>query len=666
MSTPNRRDLANAIRALSMDAVQLANSGHPGAPMGMADIAEVLWRDYLKHDPADPEWADRDRFVLSNGHASMLLYSLLHLAGYPLSIDDLKAFRKLGSHTAGHPEHDTHLGIETTTGPLGQGIANAVGMALAEKLLAAQFNRPGHDIIDHRTWVFLGDGCLMEGISHEVCSLAGTLKLGKLIAFFDDNGISIDGNVKGWCADDTPARFESYGWRVIRDVDGHDANAIAAAAAQAVQDDGRPTLICCRTVIGWGSPNKAGTKSTHGEALGVDEVAATRAKIGWTSPPFEIPEAIRGAWDQRARGAAAHADWSRRFAAYEKAHPELAAELSRRLSGKLPADWEQIAHKALAAALEVNAPQATRQSSQVILNAIGPSLGELVGGSADLTGSNNTFRKDSKAVTPADASGNYINYGVREFGMTAMMNGMTLHGGFRPYAGTFLVFSDYARNAVRMAALMKLGVILVYTHDSIGLGEDGPTHQPIEHVASLRVMPNLAVWRPCDTLETAVAWVSAVAKADGPSALILTRQALPQQPRTREQGIAVARGGYVLIDCAGQPEAIVIATGSEVEIAVNGVNALNKAGRRVRLVSMPCTEVFDSQDAAYRESVLPAAVTRRVAIEAGATATWWKYVGTGGRVLGIDSFGASGKAADLFRHFGLTAEALQQTVLELI
>jgi len=658
--------LANAIRALSMDAVQQANSGHPGAPMGMADIAEVLWRDYLKHNPADPQWPNRDRFVLSNGHASMLLYSLLHLSGYALTIEDIRAFRQLGSRTAGHPEHEPHLGIETTTGPLGQGIANAVGMALAEKLLATQFNRPGHEIVDHRTWVFLGDGCLMEGISHEVCSLAGTLRLSKLVAFFDDNGISIDGDVKGWCADDTPARFESYGWQVVRSVDGHDAAAITAAIDKALASD-RPTLICCRTVIGWGAPNKAGTKATHGEALGAEEVAAARVKLGWDAPAFDIPSDIRIAWNQRERGGVAQREWTQRRAAYAEAHPELARELSRRLSGKLPENWEAIAHEALQAALAVTSPQATRQSSQVALNAIGPHLGELVGGSADLTGSNNTFRKDSRAVTPTDFSGNYINYGVREFGMTAIMNGMALHGGFRPYAGTFLVFSDYARNAARMAALMRQGVILVYTHDSIGLGEDGPTHQPIEHVSSLRLIPNMSLWRPCDVLETAIAWVSAVSRTNGPTSLVLTRQALPQQPRTREQGINVTRGGYTLIEPAGAglPEAIVIATGSEVAIAAAATNVLNAQGRRVRLVSMPSTDTFDAQDAAYRESVLPVAVTRRVAIEAGATALWWKYVGTSGRVLGIDSFGASGKAPDLFKKFGLTPERLQQTVLEL-
>jgi len=649
-----------------MDAVQQANSGHPGAPMGMADIAEVLWRGYMKYNPADPRWPDRDRFVLSNGHASMLLYAALYLTGYPLTIDDLKKFRQLGSHTAGHPEHNIALGIETTTGPLGQGIANAVGMALAEKLLAAEFNRPGHDIVDHRTWAFMGDGCLMEGISHEACSLAGTLRLGKLVAFYDDNGISIDGDVNGWFDDDTPLRFEAYGWRVLRAVDGNDAGAVTAAIEQALRHDDRPTLICCRTVIGWGAPHKAGTKAAHGEALGAEEVAAARTQLGWKYPPFEIPDDIRAAWDQRARGAAAQQAWQQRFAAYEKEHPEAARELSRRVAGQLPADFAAIAHRALQAALAINAPQATRQSSQAVLNAIGPSLGELLGGSADLTGSNNTFRKDSTAITPADPHGNYLHYGVREFGMTAVMNGLLLHGGFRPYGGTFLVFSDYARNAVRMGALMRLPVIHVYTHDSIGLGEDGPTHQPIEHLASLRAMPNLSLWRPADAVETAVAWVMALQRMDAPTALVLTRQALPQQPRDAQQGKDIVRGGYVLIEAAGAPEAIVIATGSEVAIAATAVNALNGAGRRVRLVSMPSTDTFDRQDAAYREAVLPAAVTRRVAIEAGATLSWWKYVGSGGTVLGIDHFGASGKAADIYRAFGLTPEKLQELVFGLL
>jgi transketolase len=661
----SRREIANAIRALSMDAVQAANSGHPGAPMGMADIAEVLWREFLKHNPEDPAWPDRDRFVLSNGHASMLLYSLLHLSGYPLTIDEIKNFRQLGARTAGHPEHELHLGIETTTGPLGQGIANAVGMALAEKMLAAQFNQPGHEVVDHRTYAFVGDGCLMEGISHEACSLAGTLKLGKLIVFFDDNGISIDGDVKLWCADDTPARFEAYGWQVLRRVDGHDALAIAEAVRAALADATRPTLICCKTVIGFGSPNKGGTKSTHGEPLGADEIAATRARLGWNAPPFEIPAAHREAWDQRPRGRLAQQTWQNRYAAYEQAHPDLAREFSRRMSSNLPADWTAIAQKAVDAALAVNAPQATRQSSQVALNVIGPSLGELVGGSADLTGSNNTFRKDSRALTATDAGGNYINYGVREFAMTAMMNGLALHGGYRPYAGTFLTFSDYARNAVRMAALMKLGVILVYTHDSIGLGEDGPTHQPIEHVASLRLMPGLSLWRPCDAVESAVAWTAAIARS-GPTALVLTRQALPQQPRDAVTLASVQRGGYVLIDVAGTPEAIVMSTGSEVAIAVAAVTALNVAGRRIRLVSLPSTDTFDRQDSLWRDAVLPPMVTRRVAIEAGATALWWKYVGTDGRVLGIDSFGASGKAPDLYKHFGLTSDRLQQSILELV
>ncbi|MEN9705289.1 MAG: hypothetical protein RLZZ393_1168, partial [Pseudomonadota bacterium] len=591
---------------------------------------------------------------------------VLHLTGYPLTIEDIKSFRQLGAHTAGHPERDLHLGIETTTGPLGQGIANAVGMALAEKLLAAQFNRPGFDVVDHRTWVFLGDGCMMEGVSHEACSLAGTLKLGKLVAFFDDNGITIDGDVKGWCADDTPKRFEAYGWNVIRDVDGHDAEAIAAAVAKATAQSERPTLICCRTVIGKGSPNKAGSAKTHGEPLGAAEIEATRLALGWSHPAFEIPADIRGAWDRRPAGSAAQAEWDALFTRYAAAHPELAVEYGRRMRGELPASWAQVREAALNEGAAVQGGQATRQSSQVALNAIGPSLGELVGGSADLSGSNNTFRKDSKAVTPADPAGNYVNYGVREFGMTAIMNGMTLHGGFRPYAGTFLVFSDYARNAVRLAALMKQGIGLVYTHDSIGLGEDGPTHQPVEHVASLRLMPNVDVWRPCDAAETAAAWVSTVERADGPTALVLTRQALPQQPRSADQQAAMLRGGYTLLDCAGVPEAILVATGSEVALAVEVAKALNGQGRRVRVVSMPCVEAFDRQTAAYREAVLPAAVTRRVAIEAGSTGLWWRHVGTQGRVLGIDQFGASGKAGDLFRHFGLTTENLQRTVVELL
>ena len=652
----DRRRLANAIRALSMDAVQQAASGHPGAPMGMADIAEVLWRDLLEHNPANPRWVDRDRFVLSNGHASMLLYSVLHLSGYPLSIDDLKKFRQLGSHTAGHPEHEPALGIETTTGPLGQGLATAVGMALAERMLAATYNRPGHDIVDHCTWVFLGDGCMMEGISHEAASLAGTLGLGKLICVYDDNGISIDGNVEGWMADDTAKRFAAYGWQVIKDIDGHDAEAVAKALKKARANRKQPTLVCTRTVIGWGAPNKQGSKSTHGEPLGADEIAATRKALGWEYPPFEIPADVREAWDQTARGTRAEKAWKRRFNKYRKEFPQLAAEFERRVRGELPTEWPQLRDAAFAAAAGVAAPQATRASSQVVLNAIGHGMAELVGGSADLTGSVNTFRKDSKPVTPDDATGNYIYYGVREFAMTAMMNGMALHGGFVPYAGTFLVFSDYARNAVRLAALMQQRVVLVYTHDSIGLGEDGPTHQPIEHLASLRAMPNLDVWRPCDATETSVAWLAAIERSGGPTSLVLTRQALPQQPRDAAQFAAIACGGYVLIDPpGGAPTAIVIATGSEVAIAADAVRAANAAGGRVRLVSMPCAEVFDAQDPAWREAVLPRSVTKRVAIEAGATLGWWKYVGSEGRVLGIDRYGASGKAADLYTHFGLTA-----------
>ena len=652
-----RRQLANAIRALSMDAVQKAASGHPGAPMGMADIAEVLWREVMQYNPANPRWVNRDRFVLSNGHASMLLYSVLHLTGHPLTLQDIKDFRQLGSRTAGHPERDLDVGIETTTGPLGQGIATAVGMALAEKLLAAEFNRDGHGIVDHHTYVFLGDGCIMEGISHEAASLAGTLGLGKLICVYDDNGISIDGAVKGWMADDTAKRFAAYGWQVIKDVDGHDGEAVAKALRRARSERSKPTLICARTVIGFGAPNKQGSKSTHGEPLGGDEIAATRAALGWTHEPFVVPEDVRAAWDQRARGARAEKSWQRRFNRYRREFPELAAEFTRRMQGKLPANWPGLRDAALAAALAVTGGQATRASSGAILNVLGPGMGELLGGSADLTGSVNTFRKDSRAVTAADASGNYINYGVREFAMTAMMNGLALHGGFAPYAGTFLVFSDYARNAVRLAALMHQRILLVYTHDSIGLGEDGPTHQPIEHLASLRAMPNLSVWRPCDAWETAHAWVAAIERQQGPTCLVLTRQALPQQPRDAAQQAAVANGGYVLIEPAGEglPEAILIATGSEVAPAAEAVRAANAAGRRVRLVSMPCTDVFDAQDAAWREAVLPRAVRRRLAIEAAASQSWWKYVGSDGCVIGIDRFGASGKAADLFNHYGLTA-----------
>jgi len=653
MST--RRDLANAIRALAMDAVQRANSGHPGAPMGMADIAEVLWNGVLRHNPGNPQWFDRDRFVLSNGHASMLLYAVLHLCGYTLGMEEIKSFRQLGSRTAGHPEHDARLGIETTTGPLGQGLASAVGMALAEKMLAAQFNRPGFDIVDHYTYVFAGDGCLMEGISHEACSLAGTLGLGKLIVCYDQNGISIDGNVDGWFRDDTAKRFEAYGWHVIADVDGHDAQAITQALAAARAQKDRPSILCCRTIIGWGSPGRQGTRAAHGEPLGVAEVAAARETLGWPWEPFLIPEEIRAGWDQRRRGAAAESAWRDLLQRYRDAHPELAREFERRMRGTLPHGWQGAVAAASTAMQEESTAKATRQSSQAVLDILGPALPELLGGSADLTGSNNTLFKGSSAISPTDASGSYIHYGVREFGMTAAMNGIALHGGFVPYGGTFLVFSDYARNAVRLAALMKARVILVYSHDSIGLGEDGPTHQPVEHLTSLRAMPNLTVWRPCDGLETAVAWAAAI-ENHGPSALVLTRQALAPQSRTARQRSDIRRGGYVLIDCAGVPQCLVIATGSEVAPAAQAVAALNASGRRVRLVSMPSVEVFEAQDAQYRESVLPDAVDRRLAVEAGATLSWWKLVGRQGRVLGMDQFGASGRAADLFSHFGITPD----------
>jgi transketolase len=660
-----QRELANAVRALAMDAVQRANSGHPGAPMGMADIAEVVWRSVLKHNPGNPRWLDRDRFVLSNGHASMLLYAVLYLTGYPLTIEDIKKFRQLGSHTAGHPEHNLDLGIETTTGPLGQGLANAVGMATTEKLLALEFNRPGLEIVDHHTYVFMGDGCLMEGVSHEACSFAGTFELGKLIGFYDDNGISIDGKVAGWFDDDTPKRFEAYGWHVIPRVDGLDAEAVAAAVRAARAETRRPTLICCQTIIGFGAPNRQGTKAAHGEALGVEEVALARKTLNWPYPPFEVPEPIRAAWDHHAAGAAAEKSWNELFARYRSAFPQLAAEFERRSKGALPANWSEIAGKTRTASLQEAKPQATRQSSQASINVLAPLLPELLGGSADLTGSNNTQPKDSSAVTPTNFSGHYFHYGVREFGMTAIMNGMALHGGYIPFGGTFLTFSDYARNAVRMAALMGQRVILVYTHDSIGLGEDGPTHQPIEQLMSLRAMPKLSLWRPCDAGETAIAWVAALERTSGPTALVLTRQALAQQPRTTAQNAAAARGGYVLIDSQGAPECLVIATGSEIGIAAEAVNKLNQQGRRVRLVSMPSTDVFDAQDAAYRESVLPGAVARRLAVEAGATLGWWHYVGRAGRVLGIDQFGASGKASDLFPHFGFTADNVAKQVEEL-
>jgi len=663
MSTP--RELANAIRALSMDAVQRANSGHPGMPMGMADIAQVLWRGFLRHNPLNPQWVDRDRFVLSNGHGSMLLYSLLYLTGYPLTIEDIKSFRQLGSKTPGHPEHDPPLGIETTTGPLGQGLANAVGMALAEKLLGIQYNRDGLTVVDHYTYAFCGDGCLMEGVSHEACSLAGTLGLGKLIVFYDDNGISIDGKVAGWFTDDTAARFAAYGWHVVPDVDGLDAAAVEGALRAARAQSTRPSLICCKTIIGFGAPDKQGTKEAHGEALGVEEVAAARKALGWTSPPFEVPQPIRAAWDHRQEGAQREATWRELFARYAKAYPDLALEFERRTRGELPQNWGDTVGQTLQALLKQTAPQATRQSSQAALNVLGPALPELFGGSADLTGSNNTLFKGARTITPADEAGDYVHYGVREFGMTGIMNGIALHGGFIPYGGTFLVFSDYARNAVRLACLMQQRVILVYTHDSIGLGEDGPTHQPIEQLSSLRAMPHMNLWRPCDAAETAVAWTLAIERR-APSALVFTRQPLPQQPRTPAQLEAIRRGGYVLIDPEGAPECLVIATGSEVGIAAQAVNALNAGGRRVRLVSMPSTETFAAQDAAYRESVLPKAVTRRLAVEAGATQCWWRYVGSSGRIIGIDRFGVSGKAADVFPHFGFTTANIAQQIRELL
>ncbi len=640
-----------------MDAVQAANSGHPGAPMGMADIAEVLWNDYLRHNPSNPEWANRDRFVLSNGHASMLLYSLLHLTGYDaFGIEQLRNFRQLGYHTAGHPEYERGGPIETTTGPLGQGISNAVGMAMAEKMLAAEFNRPDHEIVDHKTWVFLGDGCLMEGISHEACSLAGTLKLGKLICFYDDNNISIDGEVDAWFTDDTPARFEAYGWQVVENVDGHDGAEITAAIEEALADEDRPTLICCKTIIGFGAPNKQGTASTHGAPLGDEEIAAARETLGWDSPPFEIPDEIAAAWSGKERGEADEASWNRAFATYNAEHPELAAEFARRMAGNLPGDWADIADNAIAEIAAAGENMATRKASLVALNAFAPALPELVGGSADLTGSNLTKHAGSTPISGSDAAGNYIWFGVREFGMTAICNGLALHGGFIPYAGTFLTFSDYARNALRMAALMKIRNILVYTHDSIGLGEDGPTHQPVEHTASLRLMPNMSVWRPCDTLETAVAWRHAIEQRDGPTSLVLTRQGLPYQPRTAAQIADVARGGYVLQASDGNPDILLIATGSEVALAAAAAAALAEEGIQASVVSMPSTDVFDAQEAAYRESVLPAAVTARVAIEAGVTDGWWRYVGTDGRVVGLDSFGASAPADELFEHFGFTTD----------
>ncbi|MDH1621215.1 transketolase [Pseudomonas chengduensis] len=663
---PSRRERANAIRALSMDAVQKANSGHPGAPMGMADIAEVLWRDYLKHNPSNPNFADRDRFVLSNGHGSMLIYSLLHLTGYDLGIEDLKQFRQLHSRTPGHPEYGYTPGVETTTGPLGQGIANAVGFAIAEKVLGAQFNREGHNIVDHNTYVFLGDGCMMEGISHEVCSLAGTLGLGKLIAFYDDNGISIDGEVEGWFTDDTPKRFEAYGWQVIRNVDGHDAEEIKMAIETARKSVDQPTLICCKTTIGFGSPNKQGKEECHGAPLGNDEIALTRAALGWNHGPFEIPAEIYAEWDAKAAGAAAEAAWNDKFSAYAAAHPELAAEFKRRIAGELPADFAEKAAAYIKDVAEKGETIASRKASQNALNAFGPLLPEFLGGSADLAGSNLTLWKGCKGVSAEDASGNYMFYGVREFGMSAIMNGIALHGGFVPYGATFLIFMEYARNAVRMSALMKKRVLYVFTHDSIGLGEDGPTHQPIEQLASLRGTPNLDTWRPADAVESAVAWKYAIERADGPSALVFSRQNLPHQSRDPQQLSDIERGGYVLKDSAGEPELILIATGSEVGLAVAAYDKLTAAGRKVRVVSMPSTSVFDAQDAGYKQDVLPLQVGARIAIEASHADYWYKYVGLEGRIIGMTSFGESAPAPALFEHFGFTVDNIVATAEELL
>ncbi|TWI56651.1 transketolase [Pseudomonas duriflava] len=662
---PSRRDRANAIRALSMDAVQKANSGHPGAPMGMADIAEVLWRDYLKHNPVNPTWADRDRFVLSNGHGSMLIYSLLHLTGYDLSIDDLKNFRQLHSRTPGHPEYGYAPGVETTTGPLGQGIANAVGFALAEKIMAAQFNRDGHSIVDHFTYVFLGDGCMMEGISHEVCSLAGTLRLSKLIAFYDDNGISIDGEVHGWFTDDTPKRFEAYGWQVIRNVDGHDPEEIKMALETARKSD-QPTLICCKTIIGFGSPNKQGKEESHGAALGEAEVAATREALGWKHGAFEIPQDIYAEWDAKANGAKAEAEWNQRFAAYAEAYPELAAEFKRRMAGELPADFSAKASAFIREVAAKGETIASRKASQNCLQFFGPLLPEILGGSADLAGSNLTLWKGCKPVVEEDASGNYMYYGVREFGMSAIMNGVALHGGLIPYGGTFLMFMEYARNAVRMSALMKQRVIYVFTHDSIGLGEDGPTHQPVEQIASLRYTPNLDTWRPADAVEAAVSWKAALERKDGPAALIFSRQNLPHHLRDDETEAAIAHGGYVLKSCEGEPELIFIATGSEVALAVQAYDKLTAEGRKVRVVSMPCTSVFDRQSPEYRQSVLPVEVGARIAIEAGIADYWYKYVGLDGRVIGMTTYGESAPAPALMEHFGFTLDNVLAVANELL
>ncbi|MDE2148739.1 MAG: transketolase [Gammaproteobacteria bacterium] len=662
--TASHSDLANAIRALAMDAVEAAQSGHPGMPMGMADIATVLWRETLVHDPADPGWRDRDRFVLSNGHGSLLLYAALHLSGYDLPLSQLKRFRQLHSQTPGHPEYGLTPGVETTTGPLGQGLGNAVGMALAEALLAAEFNRPGHAVVDHRTYVFVGDGCLMEGISHEAASLAGTLGLGKLVAFYDDNGISIDGEVKDWFTDDTAARFRAYGWNTIGPIDGHDPQAIRSALAQALSQSTRPTLILCRTVIGFGAPKRGGTAKAHGAPLGAEEIAAARVQLGWSHPPFVIPEAIYQAWDARAKGAERHADWRRRFAAYRQAHPQLAAEFERRQSGALPADWPQRLDDVFGTALTQSKPLATRKASEAVLNAIAPPLPELFGGSADLSESNNTRWNGAAVVKPGRLCGRYLHYGVREFGMVAAMNGLALHGGLIPYGGTFLVFSDYARNAIRLSALMRLRAIYVLTHDSIGLGEDGPTHQPIEHLASLRLIPHLDLWRPASLLETTVAWAQAIGRGDGPSALVLSRQNLPVLQHVPAHVQAIARGGYVLAEAEGAPQTVILATGSEVGLAVEAQALLAREGLPVRVVSMPSTSVFDRQPASYRESVLPRHLPA-VAVEAAHPDLWRKYVGRSGAVIGIDRFGESAPGDQVMAQFGFTAEHVAAAVRQL-
>ena len=667
VKAPTRRELANALRALAMDAVQAANSGHPGMPMGMADIAEVLWNDFLKHNPADPRWPDRDRFVLSNGHGSMLLYGLLHLSGYPLAIEELRNFRQLGAKTAGHPEYEPDIGIETTTGPLGQGIANAVGMALAERTLAAEFNRPGFEIIDHYTYVFVGDGCLMEGVSHEACSLAGTLGLNKLICLYDDNGISIDGEVEGWFTDDTPARFRAYGWHVITDVDGHDPDALHAAMAKARKQTTGPALICCKTVIGFGAPNKQGTAATHGAPLGADEVTAARESLDWHAPPFEVPADIVGAWNATEFGRERQQQWENKLADYAVEFPQLAAEFNRRIAGKLPTNWSELADRAVATIAGNEPSVATRKASLLALNALAPALPEMIGGSADLTGSNLTYHNDSKFISREQPHGNYISYGVREFGMAAINNGISLHDGFVPYSGTFLTFSDYARNALRMAALMRIRNIFVFTHDSIGLGEDGPTHQPVEHLASLQLIPNMRVWRPCDAVETIVAWRDAIERADGPTSLVLTRQTLPHQQRTDEQLQGIRRGGYVLREPGGgDPDVILMASGSEVHLAVAAADKLAAGGHSARVVSLPCAAVFLAQDEAYQNKVLPPDISRRVAVEAGSTELWHRFLNPGGRVIGMDRFGESAPGDVLFEHFGFTADHVTQVALELI